>query len=209
MPPHHALLYETTDSTAIVASLIAACADKVEPEVCRYEVLGIDEIRNLIERAYQMPAKLPTRLFIIVATQIGGVAQSALLKLLEEPPLTTRFALVLPPLHKLLPTVYSRLYRVTASTKEVLLLTADFKEFLVASVPAKLILLAAAAKIKDNPQWSRWAADLLRYLPTSSLPAPTQGEIVRLLQYAVMTGGAKKMSWEAMAFLLPVVTELP
>ena len=56
--------------------------------------IKIDTIRDIRSRAYIMPNEAPYQIFIILeASGMGEEAQNALLKILEEPPVTARFIL--------------------------------------------------------------------------------------------------------------------
>ncbi len=73
---------------------------------------GIDDIRDLRERARYAPAQLPSKVYIIdEAHQITGAAANAFLKTLEEPPVHTRFILATTDPEELLPTIVSRCQR--------------------------------------------------------------------------------------------------
>ena len=72
-------------------------------------IIVIEQIRDLIERAYLMPLMGTTSTFIIDgAHQMNPNAANALLKILEEPPATSRFVLIAPDKDSVLPTVSSR-----------------------------------------------------------------------------------------------------
>lgn len=70
---------------------------------------GIAEIRNLIYLAQKKPYNSPIRTIIILEAQALTVeAQNALLKILEEPPTSTRFVLTSPTTENILSTISSR-----------------------------------------------------------------------------------------------------
>jgi DNA polymerase III subunit gamma/tau len=73
---------------------------------------GIDDIRDLRERAVYAPTQLRTKFYIIdEAHQITGPAANAFLKTLEEPPAKTKFILATTDPEELLPTILSRCQR--------------------------------------------------------------------------------------------------
>ncbi len=73
---------------------------------------GIDDIRDLRERAKYAPTMLKSKFYIIdEAHQITGAAANAFLKTLEEPPPHTRFVLATTDPEELLQTIVSRCQR--------------------------------------------------------------------------------------------------
>ncbi len=74
----------------------------------------IEQIRQLRSAAYSLPFELRNRVFIIDQAQtIHWQAIDLLLKVLEEPPETTRFILICPNSSELRPTLRSRCQRVS------------------------------------------------------------------------------------------------
>jgi DNA polymerase III delta prime subunit len=205
MPPHHALYYETTDSEALVATLVSIASETAECEIIRLPALAIDDVRSLIERAYQRPAVKATRLFIIVVNSIALVTQNALLKLLEEPPATTRFALIMPPGSSLLPTVMSRLYCVPY--EEAGAVTAVFEQFMQLSTTERIAYVTKVSKDKDDIAWQELAKGLTTFVRTSGDVSALRlrGYCSELAATLRLSGSSKKMIWEELAFLLPVV----
>ncbi len=66
----------------------------VSGEAGKQRSIKIDTIRDIRQRAYIMPNEAPYQIFIILeASGMGEEAQNALLKILEEPPVTARFIL--------------------------------------------------------------------------------------------------------------------
>ncbi|MGH9444704.1 MAG: ATP-binding protein [Terriglobia bacterium] len=74
----------------------------------------IEQVRQLRSAAYAFPFELRNRVFIIDQAQtIHWQATDLLLKVLEEPPQTTRFVLICPNLSELRPTLRSRCQRIS------------------------------------------------------------------------------------------------
>ena len=74
---------------------------------------GIEDVRELKDRAYLMPSKLKKKVFIIDEVHmLTKDAFNALLKLIEEPPKHTMFVLCTTDVEKIPETVLSRLMRV-------------------------------------------------------------------------------------------------
>jgi DNA polymerase III delta prime subunit len=74
-----------------------------------YETFGIDDARELKERAGKRPLEETKKIFIIAFNFITSEAQNALLKMFEEPAEDTHFFIVAPVSAALLPTLRSRL----------------------------------------------------------------------------------------------------
>lgn len=72
------------------------------------ETFGIDESRDLKERAAQRPVGGDVQVFVVVAERLTLPAQNALLKILEEPLASTYLFFVVPHAERLLGTLRSR-----------------------------------------------------------------------------------------------------
>lgn len=73
---------------------------------------GVENVRNLIERAQFAPVQLRMKIFVLdEAHMLSTSATSALLKTLEEPPEQVVFILATTEPHNLLPTIVSRCQR--------------------------------------------------------------------------------------------------
>lgn len=73
-----------------------------------YENFGVDEARELRERASLGAFGKNARVFVVSATRMTSEAQNAFLKTLEEPPANAIFFIILPAPEMLLPTLRSR-----------------------------------------------------------------------------------------------------
>lgn len=73
---------------------------------------GVDNIRQLREEAYFLPAVVKYRVYILdECHMLSAGAVNALLKILEEPPEHVMFILATTEIHKVLPTILSRCQR--------------------------------------------------------------------------------------------------
>lgn len=109
---HHAvlLLGDTTDHRLFIEEQLGiSLSTSSDPDlvVSTHESFGIDEARELKNRAYQKALERDKQLFILFLGEITREAQNALLKLFEDPP-QARFLLSLPRRELLLPTLFSR-----------------------------------------------------------------------------------------------------
>ena len=202
MPSHHALLYQgqSLSDTPIDTKRLR---NETELEIVSLLVLSIGVVRDLIATAYGKPFEKPTKTIVLEVGQIAPEAQQALLKLLEEPPVTTKFILVLPSFDNLLPTLRSRLYQ-PADTRDVVAVRyAVFELFLTHTYSERIAQIADIAKAKDTSDFEALAAGLRWYLVTM----PVSPLITQLHEWILILGKrgtSKKMVWEDIALRLPV-----
>ena len=173
------------------------------------DLFGIDDSRNLIKKAYIQPVGVNNKKLIVV--KVGNFtveAQQALLKILEEPPISTVFLFIVPRANILLPTLRSRFleYKIVESKINK---NQNFSEFV--DLPYKDRLSLIAKKLdKDDQVWLKdirvGVADWL----TSSLLS-LKAEKIRTLQMGLMNLGARgasnKMLLEEIALTIPYTAE--
>jgi DNA polymerase III delta prime subunit len=205
MENHHAILIVTDNASRVVAEF--SDNHKHDTEIVLYEMesLTIDNVRHIIAMAYQMPGAHKTRTLVVSVRVINREAQHALLKVLEEPPVTTRFLLVLPTRSNVLSTVLSRVqleevYFSQGVTQEL------FKKFCAAEPVVRLETIADIAKRKADNEYDALYDGLVTYGLTAESFA-VQRVIEPALRYLRQKGAAKKMIWEFLALSLPVTKD--
>jgi len=180
---------------------------ETEVTVYQYATLAIAQVRQLIVTAYLKPTLLSTRTIVLTASGIAPEAQHALLKILEEPPLTTKFVLWLSPGAVLLPTLRSRLAEFVlpdGTTAEVSDFAA-FSDFLVTNYANRLELIASATKNKNLVLLAELARGLGRYVANNNhITTAKRSQLVWCLSQLEFRGSSKKMLWEEIALHLPV-----
>lgn len=125
----------------------------VDVVVVRTQVLGINEVRDIQKRAYEKSVgESGWRTIVVEAIQIRIEAQNALLKILEEPPVATRFFFVVAESSQLLPTLLSRFAQTERKTKSIDI--TDAQAFVELSVAQRLTLVAEKTAAKDK-EWQR------------------------------------------------------
>lgn len=93
-------------------------AQGVHPDVIIVEPLpgkdlGVEPIREIIERSTNLPVTSPNRFFVVDgADKMTPAAANAILKTLEEPPALSRFFLLAESYDRVIPTIRSRCGRV-------------------------------------------------------------------------------------------------
>jgi DNA polymerase III subunit delta' len=101
---------DTKDANRRVEGLVYFDVQILEP-ITRF--ILIEQIRQLRKIAYTRPFELPHRVFVIDPAQaIHWQAIDLLLKVLEEPPVTTHFVLICPNAYELRPTIRSRCHKI-------------------------------------------------------------------------------------------------
>jgi len=200
---HHAQLYRASSfqATGLVASDLEA---KFEVYVYQTPTLTIDDVRSLIEQANRRPLDKDILLLVIDVDSIAREAQHALLKVLEEPPETTKFLIIVRPQTQLLPTVLSRcLEHQNLESDEVQIESNNvFNEFLQETPVERISLIATQIKKEDKVWFSELEKGLHHWLEHER---PKQ---MSLYQYYITAlrqrGAAKKMLWEVISLMLPV-----
>lgn len=109
--------------------------------VREYRAFGIDEARELRERAQARPIAGSRRVFIIATPGMTTEAQNALLKTLEEPPANAAFFFVVPAPQTLLSTLRSRAQVLTLDIPGMYEEPVDAKMFLAATPQKRLDML--------------------------------------------------------------------
>ncbi len=202
MPVHHALLEITPQRSEAIFRFKTTAAPTVEVIVYEVESLTIEDVRYLITLAYQTPGSYSSRTIVIAARVINREAQHALLKVLEEPPKTTAFYIILPSIASVLPTVLSRVLVVAgdmAGESQYPL----FITFIKSTITVRLEMIADIGKRKADQDYDALYDGLVAYTREVTKPAVLTA-IESALRYLRQKGAAKKMIWEHLALTLPV-----
>lgn len=205
MEIHHAYLTfaDTIDASAVPSEYRLQSSDVLHIIKDRF---GIDDARALITAAQQAPFEAPIRVFVLAASNIAVEAQNALLKLLEEPPQSARFYIVLPQGTQLLPTLASRLHALAISPEAASVNETPADEFAAwkaLSHAQRLALVAQKTKDKD----SAWIQSILMGAEAYASQHGQQNPsllhtTVFVRSYAKTQGASQKMLLEALALSL-------
>ena len=203
---HHAVLH-------VAPSLLDAKLpsylqdDAVESDFAEFELLTVEQVRLLKERAYQSPRFSHEQTLVIFTKRLTVEAQNALLKILEEPPQTTRFIFVVPSISVLLPTVRSRLFYEAVQDNQCV--TPEVVDnFLHASVSERLAQIASLAKSEKGTGDVR---SLLRSVVSSTSvsslrnSAEVRSVVSFASQYQDLPGASPKFLLELIATHVPTV----
>ena len=173
-----------------------------------YLQFGIDEARDVRERAGSRAIKEKGRVFIIVASQMTADAQNALLKTLEEPSGDALFFIIVPSPETLLPTLRSRAQMLFLSGKAETG-SIDAEEFL-ATTPSKRIemlrlILPKEKEERDIGAIIAFLSSVERALARVSAEKSKAGleAIYRARKYITDKGSLLKPLLEQVALLVP------
>ena len=165
---------------------------------------AIADVRALIATAHRRPAGVAQEQLLLVATEfITEEAQQALLKIIEEPPVSTRFVFIIPEGYSFLPTLESRFERQPSFTETTP--SETFSDFIKAEYSERLSRIEESTKKKDQV----WQADikrgLMEYLKTASqtLSALQLKELEYVLRLLLTRGASNKFLLEHLALTLP------
>lgn len=174
-----------------------------------YRSFGIDDARELRDRAQRKAMTRDGRVFAFFAPGMTTDAQNALLKVLEEPPAGAVFFLVVPSPHTLLPTLRSRmqpLHILDEKRKD-----SDADAFLSATSPQRLEMIKDIYEHDedDGRDIGKVLAFLegleARFAKEKATPARQEGllAIYRARKYASDKGSLLKALLEQIALLTP------
>jgi len=134
-------------------------------QVLQFEMLGIGEARGLEEASRVKAFGKGGKLFLITTNTITQEAQSALLKLFEEPTERTHFFLLMPNCEILLPTLRSRLFLISMGGQSFDGSRAE--AFTKTSMKDRLVLLKEIIDAKDKSAAITFLNELEVYLHDS------------------------------------------
>jgi DNA polymerase III delta prime subunit len=193
---HHATVMRV--GSPCTADVSAVCVLGIARQVI-LERFGIDDARELVRQAYQRPREGERQVLVVCTDFITHEAQNALLKVLEEPPLSTQFLFVLPPDFSLLPTLASRFQVVSAPPQTAT--AADFVQFLSLSYQERISLIETKLKQSDTLWQRAMKLGLITYLEQGK----NQQQLAEL-EYVARTlltrGASNKMLFEQLALTM-------
>jgi hypothetical protein len=206
---HHATLYRVSDVTTTPFD-IAELSKHSEIYEFSAQKFSIAEVRELITIAYGRPLEKPTRTIIVRTNDIGIEAQHALLKILEEPPETTRIIVVIEAGSVLIPTLMSRFAIFgDTSVRHTDAVAPVWQQFRVNSIPDRIELVGDVFKNKDTDRETELQRGLTEYLVGKTQASPQAVDrLLWCLNQLRVHGASRKMIWEEIALTLPVVEDV-
>ncbi len=198
---HHATMFRVDSVKEFDIEVNTKSSDKQD---VFFDKFGIDDARELVRKAYNRPTESTEQLFIVRTNFITLEAQNALLKVLEEPPLSTRFIFVLLKGFIVLPTLISRFSselsnEVPSSYKE----NVEFSTFLKDGYKERITKIEQASKKKDI-DWQRSIKEgLVKYIEESSVKTNSLKDLEYAARMLLTRGASNKMLFENVALTLP------
>jgi hypothetical protein len=201
---HHAVILVAPTEAEIEAQYDQYRADCDLVTQTFYE-LRIADARQLIALANQTPLNHPQQCLVVHAQKIAVEAQQALLKILEEPPASTVFLLILPKL-ALLPTVLSRCQIIYGGAYQIHKTVS--RNFLAKNPAERLSYISDIAKKKDTDAMQTVITEIIWYIDShgKNIPPADLQAVSFALRHFDKRGASTKMLLEDCALRLPVVS---
>ncbi|MCD5381209.1 MAG: hypothetical protein LR008_01385 [Candidatus Pacebacteria bacterium] len=197
---HHATLVRANPVTTCTLSDLGANCEVRDTYIPKF---GINDARELVRVSYQRPADATEQVLVVRTDFITLESQNALLKLLEEPPKSTRLIFVLPPDFIVIPTLASRINEQSVESSEPSE-NLIFAEFLKAGYKDRISSIDKAAKQKDVDWQRAMKLGLIQYLSQPALKVLPQTELDYVARTLLTRGASNKMLLEQVALTLPV-----
>lgn len=201
---HHAQLLRVLDINSVKPLDYYGDASDVEVETLSFSSIGIDEVRRITLVASLRPEVAKYRLLLVITPSVTFEAQQALLKILEEPPQTTRFLFVVPLEFIMLPTLASRFQVIEnfVSVEEGEL----FVVFLQSSYSERLAEITKRMTKKDSLWTMKIRQGLVLYLKreAGNLTIIKLRTLNMIMEKLGARGSSNKMLLEELALTLPI-----
>jgi DNA polymerase III delta prime subunit len=203
MLEHHAYLYRAEVVSPLAVKDIVFKLNISEVNYIELEAFGIDDVRTLTEKAFVRPLVGDKQLIVVCIKTITVEAQQALLKILEEPPISTVFLFCIPTTLYLLPTLLSRFQIENNYTSNEVSLV-EFSDFVSLKVADRITEITNRLAKKDNLWVDKMKAGLLNYIQAESrqLPIQTLSALYFVSEHLQTRGASNKLLLEEMALTL-------
>lgn len=167
-----------------------------------FERFGIDDARRLVATANNLPANEDVQTLVVRADFVTLEAQNALLKILEEPPETTRLVFVLPEGFQVLPTLLSRFSIITTSGTDTKNATEEFRLFQSQVYAERLRAVEVSTKKKDLAWQQAIKQGLLIHLLQEK--SDCLAELEYVASHLLTRGASNKFLLEHLSLTLPI-----
>ena len=169
------------------------------------DTLHINTVRCLRELIYQAPIESRYRWIVIFAKNYPHISQNALLKILEDPPETSKILLVVPDITQLLPTVRSRVLVLAEDKKNDSDVAKGFEYWFGSNTSERLRVIDRLHKQKDTKQMSALLNGVISFLPAMDLEVDNQQRkmLSDIVRCSVRSGASKRYLLEALALTVP------
>lgn len=205
MLEHHAFICRTSVLTdEHIKEVRTSFPSSAETEYITIESFGIDDVRTLTEKAFVRP-KIGEKLLLVVGLKsITVESQQALLKILEEPPVSTVFLFIVPKTLYLLPTLLSRFHVHAHDIEEVAKANESFKNFKSLSPADRVVLIGEKMTAKDTPwvEEIKFGIQSLLQEPKNVAKLKNVSTLYFVAEHLQTRGAANKMLLEELALSL-------
>jgi hypothetical protein len=173
-------------------------------QIINVEKFGIGDARELVRLSHQRPGGSMDQQLLVVQTDfITHEAQNALLKVLEEPPQSTRFFFVIPLDFPVLPTLASRFQEVLGEVHSNEKGDSDLADFLSQTYADRIATIDARLK-KSDTAWQRSIKRGLIDRLTNEKEYRNLPDVEYVTRTLLTRGASNKMLLEHVALILPV-----
>lgn len=196
---HHALVCRIDSVHDFIADFADDNVELYDVYISRF---GIDDARSLVQKAYSRPVENAFQCLIVRTDFITLEAQNALLKIVEEPPLSTRFIFVLPIDFIVLPTLASRLSNCNNDSSRSGEEDGVFREFVSASYGERFAKIEKALKDKDLLWQQKIKRGLINYVKQEPSEQSRLFELEYTARLLLTRGASNKMLLDNLALVL-------
>lgn len=206
MVKHHAYLFYTDNVKPESVYALIKEFGVVDVRYVDEEVIGIENARSIIGYANVRPSNGLYQLIVICTKSIRVEAQQALLKILEEPPATTKFIVCVPTNAHLLPTLLSRLSEYKSDKEAEIKINTEFGDFKKLSYGERLSEISTRIDKKDTVWIEQIRAGLSQMLTKeiANLEKTTVHSLNMVVENLNQRGSSNKMLLEELALSLPL-----
>ena len=198
---HHATLFKA-DTVYEVSLPSEVCSGDIYDVYL--EKVGIDDVRGLVQKAYNRPVQEDVQVLVVRTDFITLEAQNALLKILEEPPRSTRFVFVISESFILLPTLTSRFEERSLEKREGKVDLNDvFDHFFQSEYKDRMVAIETAHKKKNTVWQQSLKQGLITYLRRADIVDGSLKELEYVARTLLTRGASNKMLLEHLALVLP------
>lgn len=194
---HHAILVCTDSVCNFSLSEMNVSGEIIDQYDTKF---GIDDARELVRKASNRPIVDSQQCLVVRTDFITHEAQNALLKILEEPPQSTKFIFVVPLDFDMLPTLASR-FQLFKTAEVGNSPVAEFEAFKSSSFKDRLSAIEKSAKQKDT-DWQRMIKQGLIGFINNSNHTKSLTELEFVARKLLTRGASNKMLLEHMALVL-------
>lgn len=196
---HHATLLR---ADAVALAVFPMPDESVEVRDQYITRFGIDDARELVRQAHQRPSEASEQTLIVRTDFITLEAQNALLKVLEEPPASTKLVFVVPTGFTILPTLASRFAQESPDHCSSEQPSEVFGDFRSQSYKDRLAAIDQAAKKKDLDWQREIKRGLIQFVAQAKGSSTKLAELEYVARTLLTRGASNKMLLEHAALTL-------